>query len=245
MTFNATLVSAFLYNVNQRSDLKLESYLENAKYLLTSKIPKIIYIDESIYDNLITYENELTRIIKYNKKESYLFQIKDLIDNFIINTGNRKKDTLDYMLTICMKTEWMKLAINKNTFNTPNFVWVDFGIKYVMKNLSDEDFVNKIESLVYKKYDNIRIATIWDPTLHVKRDIYKDIIWVFAGGVFGGDNEKLLIFAKKMKEKCLKIICENKSIVWEVNVWYLIYKENPELFDCYKSSHDSTLIELY
>jgi hypothetical protein len=35
------------------------------------------------------------------------------------------KDTLEYMITICHKTEWIKEAIDLNFFNTTNFTWID------------------------------------------------------------------------------------------------------------------------
>lgn len=245
MIFNNTLVSAFLLDVNKRKDLTLNNYIENGKYLLMAKIPKIIFLDEQVYDILIEYENEYTKIIKYNRYDSYLYHLKDLIDNFSLNTTNTDKDTLDYMLTMCMKTEWMKIAINRNIFNTDNYVWIDFGIKYIMRNLSDNEFLDRIERLNTKLYNNVRMASIWNPNSILNIDIYKNITWFFAGGIFGGNKEKLLIFSKKMKEMCVKIISEKHTIMWEVNIWYIIYKNNPELFEFYKTDHDITMLDLY
>ena len=48
-----------------------------------------------------------------------------------------------------------------------------------------------------------------------------------------------------MKEKCLQIIQEKQSLMWEVNIWYLIYLENKELFDEYKCDHNESLITNY
>ena len=75
--------------------------------------------------------------------------------------------------------------------------------------------------------------------------MYKNIIWYFAGGVFGGNKENLIKFANKTKEMCIKIIEEKHLIMWEVNIWYLIYKENTDLFDCYTCDHNSSLIDNY
>jgi hypothetical protein len=82
--------------------------------------------------------------------------------------------------------------------------------------------------------------------LNEKRfNIYKDIKWYFAGGVFGGNKEKLLIFADLMKQKCLQIISQEKTIMWEVNIWYLIYLENNELFYPYHCDHNDTILKNY
>ena len=33
--------------------------------------------------------------------------------------------------------------------------------------------------------------------------------------------------------------------MWEVNIWYLVYKENKELFDNYYCNHNNTIIDNY
>ena len=48
-----------------------------------------------------------------------------------------------------------------------------------------------------------------------------------------------------MKEKCIKIIKSRNSIMWEVNIWYLIYLENKELFQPYLCDHNNTIIDNY
>jgi hypothetical protein len=63
--------------------------------------------------------------------------------------------------------------------------------------------------------------------------------------VFGGPTNKLIKFADLMKSKCVEIIYERKTLMWEVNVWYLVYLENPELFDSYFCNHDITIISNY
>jgi hypothetical protein len=244
MIFNVTIVSAFLININNRTNSELDKYINNGKLLLEAKIPKVIFIDELIYDKFIECNNEYTRIINYNKYNSYLFNLKDKLTNFKLNTDNINKDTLDYIITMCSKTEWIRDAINLNFFNTINYIWMDFGIKYILP-YTNEEFINKIENLNYRVYDNVRIASIWNLNNNINIDIYTRINWFFAGGVVGGNKEKLIIFADKMKEYCLNIIDEKKTLMWEVNVWYLIYKNNKDLFNIYYANHDKTLIELY
>ena len=76
-------------------------------------------------------------------------------------------------------------------------------------------------------------------------NIYKNVAWYFAGSVFGGNKDKLLLFAEKMKTQCMKIITEHQTLMWEVNIWYLIFKENKELFDCYQCDHNDSIIANY
>jgi hypothetical protein len=146
---------------------------------------------------------------------------------------------------MCHKTEWMKDAIESNFFMTDNFIWIDFGIKYVCE-CDDLEFIRNIQNISTKFYNKIRIGTIWD--LNCNRyydDIYNQIYWYFAGGVFGGNKDSLLIFSDKMKEKCIQIIKDKQCLMWEVNIWYLIYLENKELFKGYQCNHNITLINNY
>jgi hypothetical protein len=76
-------------------------------------------------------------------------------------------------------------------------------------------------------------------------DIYKKIVWYFAGSLFGGCSIELIDFADKMKEKCINIIMNKKTIMWEVNIWYLVYLENKTLFENYICNHNSSIIKNY
>ena len=134
----STIVSAFLSNVNSREDKNIYTYYNYGKLLLKSSTPKIIFLDEIMFD---------------------------LIDE-------------DY--------------------------------EYIYNN-----------------------------------DIYKDILWYFAGGVFGGNKNMLLEFSDLMKTKCIEIITTKNTIMWEVNIWYLIYNDNKELFDGYYCDHNDSIIDNY
>ena len=208
----------------------------------------------------------------------YFYQYVDEITQFNINTAYPEKDTLEYMFTMCHKTEYMRYAIESNPFNTSQFVWVDFGIYHICK-CSDEEYITKIMNFNDKEYDGkvrigsiwnpeieyainihknidwyfndkeydgkVRIESIWNPEIEYAINIHKNIAWYFAGGIFGGDSNALLQFAYLVKNKCIQTIKDHKTLMWEVNIWYLIYKECPELFSLYKCDHNHTLIDEY
>ena len=69
-----TLVSAFVSSVNSRYENSINHYYELGKLLLLSSIPKIIFVDEPMF-NLIdnNYDKNVTYIIKINKTDSYLY----------------------------------------------------------------------------------------------------------------------------------------------------------------------------
>jgi hypothetical protein len=241
-----TIVSAFLNNA-PRAFRSIDKYVEFGIPLLKSNIPKVIFVDETMYEKIKEYENDNTKIILYDTSESYLHQYmnKEYLSNYSLDTTVSSATTIEYLFIQCNKTEWVKKAIDANYFNTENFIWLDFGIRHIWRG-ENEKFTKTIQSLGSKNYnDKIRIASIWDTNITYNFNIFKNVIWYFAGGAFGGNAQSLLVFSQKMKDKCVEIILKEKTIMWEVNIWHLIYKESPDLFLCYKCDHNDSIIENY
>jgi len=246
MKSKVTIVSAFVSNVNNDART-LNTYFNYGKLILQCNLPKIVFVDEDMYKLIQNHEcfnMKNTLLIEINKTDSYLYEYINQLNNFNINTTNEKKDTLEFMFTMCNKTEWIKKAILLDPFNTSDFIWLDFGLRHVF-NCDDSTFIEKINSLKEKTYENVRIGSIWNLDSKYNIDIEKDIAWYFAGGVFGGNNNSLLLFANKMKEKCIDIITKKRSIMWEVNIWYLIYLHNKSLFNNYNCDHNSSILDNY
>ena len=239
-----TIVSAFISDVNKREDRGVNKYYELGKLLLKSNIPKIIFVDSIMYNMIKDYNNENTKIFLTDIKTLYLYDYVSKLTNFNLHTDNKSKDTIKYMFMMCSKTEWVRCAINLNPFNTDYFIWLDFGLRHVF-NCSDNEFIEKVNNLKYKIYDNIRIGNIWDLNINYSFNIYKDITWYFAGGVFGGNKTNLIIFADMMKEKCIDIMVNHKTIMWEVNIWYMVYNSCRNKFNPYKCNHNDSIIDNY
>jgi hypothetical protein len=242
---STTLVSAFVSNVNEKYADTLTRYHKFGQLLLKSHIPKIIFLDGPMM-NLIgnNYNKSTTLVVKTQKSDIYLYEYKDSLSNFHIHSTDHTKDTIEFMFTMCNKTEWVREAILLNYFKTDNFIWVDFGLRHVF-DCSDDEFVNKINGLAHKSYPSVRMGTIWNVNSKFNIDIYKDIAWYFAGGVFGGNADSLVKFSELMKDKCIDIMTNKNTIMWEVNIWYLIYTENSAMFDTYCCNHDYRILDNY
>lgn len=267
-----TLVSAFVSNINSRDDMNIQKYYHNGRLFLKSTAPKVVFLDEPMLELIgEDYDKTTTLLIKINREDNYLYQYKHLITKFTLNADTTKKDTLDYMFSMCNKTEWLKTAIDLNHFNTDNFTWVDFGIRYIC-HCTDDEFIQKLDNLQNKVYQELRLGKIWDLNRISKRtdeiyvfgdvehfqnydhfkdntewafNIYETIAWAFAGGIIGGSKDKLLLFADKMRTKCIEIIHTRNTIMWETNIWYLIYVDNKELFNPYPGDHNNSLLDNY
>jgi hypothetical protein len=191
----------------------------------------------------------------------FLWSSRTLASKFALNTGNHRKDTLEYMMVQCQKTEWMAIASQWNQNQNQNqngtrkkiseYVWIDFGAFHMFQGKIDvfQSELYKMRSRINMCADvakaQITIARCWDPNHVHYGDIYKDVNWLFAGSVFGGSSVAVIEFAFKMREKCIRILREKNTLMWEINVWALIYRESPELFSLYPSDHSEILFRGY
>jgi len=253
---STTIVSAFLNIQTTRKDRNLDNYIDYGIKLIQIRSPKIIFIDKEIYETneKIGYfkRDPLTHFIPIELSDLYFYKYRDEITEFKLRKQNPDKDTIDYMMVQCNKTEWMREAIEKNIFNTDQFIWIDFGIYHMFQN--DELLEKSVIAATKKIYQAIRMPNIWytganhytwDDINPV--DFYLDITWYFAGSVFGGDKLSILKFADLMRGKVVSTIYEKKHIMWEINLWYMIYLDliDKSLFTIYYGSHDFSILENY
>ena len=263
------IVSSFLSNVN--NNRSTETYIEYGKKILYEpNVHVILFIEKKIfYEYLQEFDSKTIHtfillgkeyeymlhhkkiFIFIEKEDNYLYEYHQLITNFQVNTDNPNKDTIDYMFCMCYKTECMQMAIHfmkqHNLFEDKiEYIWLDFGIYHIVKN--DNLFIEEINNMVNRplnKNNKIRIAT-FPNNIDNYFDLTKNVCWFFLGGIFGGFEEELLLFSQLMRETSIQFIHNHKSFIWEVNLWYLIYIQKKELFDCYYcNNHNIQMIQNY
>jgi hypothetical protein len=246
--YNITLVSAFLTNIN--SHRSVEKYIEYGEKLMNIRLPKVIFIEKYIYDLYYTKYNsdDLTKFVFITKEDLFLQKFRNKI-NVFHKYINSKKDTLEYIMVQCNKTDWVKQAIELNYYDTSQYAWLDFGIYHMYGDTKKDKFIEHVEKMNNSSYKCVRAANArewmqWTDYLYIYK-IFEEITWVFSGSVFGGDCNSLLKFDTLMKEKCELIINIMQTITWEVNIWLILYSQNKELFDLYKGDHDDTILENY
>jgi hypothetical protein len=222
----------------------------------------------------------------FEMEDLFLWSSRRMAHGFKLNTGNPNKDTLEYMMVQCQKTEWMAIAAqlfdcirgyntNRQSFDNTRIlkdgsfdntrilkdgsfdntrilehIWIDFGSFHMFQNKIDvfQSELYKLRSRINRRLSSssqsdskITIARCWDPNHIYYGDIYKDINWLFAGSIFGGNVEAINIFACKMREKCFQVLREHNTLMWEINIWVLIYREAKDLFVLYPSDHSEIL----
>jgi hypothetical protein len=248
MMFKATIVSAFMCDIMPRPDRATDIYYNHSRPLLLSPAPKVLFLDAPMY-NLVVEKNEYnpdnTILIQFNKDTMLWYDKKDTLTNEVI-TATPNKDTTEFLITMCNKTNWINEAILLNPFNTDQFLWIDFGINYIFKGTVSIDDVTKcITNMATKEYKFLRIGNILDLSLPLYNDNKKQLCWYFAGGVFGGNKDTLIFFNDLMKSHCDNMITSDNCLTWEVNIWYNIYCEVPFIFIPYKCDHDISILLNY
>lgn len=268
------IVSAFISKVNQQKSIEKYIDYGNKLLAAKINDLKIVFLERAIYktyygrDIHVTYpfiyagktydftiENN-TIFVMFEKHDNYLYNYADKLTAFAVNTDNPTKDTIDYMFVQCHKTEWLHMAIHLTqhiaqerilTIATkPHFMWLDFGIYHIFKK--DDLFYAALAQLNTKQTptnNKVRMGSCIHPRNTYHTDIYRTIAWYFAGGVFGGSSEAITQLAERMKIECIHIIEERKHLMWEVNVWYLIYLNHPDLFDPYLCDHNPSILLNY
>lgn len=245
--YNATIVTAFVQKVNTNSKRSVADYIEFGKNLLNVPNPKVVYIDRESYRDFFEekeMEFPLTTFIPIRKEDIYLYNYKDQLTEFDIQ-GNPEKDTIDYLFVQCNKTEWVANAIDRNIYKTDQYLWIDFGIYHMVQDSDPEQFQEWVLNMTSKNYPHVRIASCKYKGYSVSYNVYRIETWTFAGSVFGGNVASLLEFAYLTKKEILKTIQTKKSIMWEINIWYLIYRKNIPFFDMYTCGHDSRILDYY
>jgi hypothetical protein len=242
--FLTTIVSAFIANINQNPTRSLQSYIDFGQHLLKIPNPKVIFVDTETYRRFYKDKSfPLTTFIPIEKESIYLYNYKNLLTNFHLNTNNASKDSMDYLFVQCNKTEWVSGAIDRNIYGTPQYIWLDFGIKNMISD--DALFQREILRMTQKPLDGLRIASCKFKDFTTSDNHYDTVVWILLGSVFAGDAESLLRFAYLTKAEALKTMRERGTIVWEINLWYILNMKYPELMDFYVCAHDDRILELF
>ena len=240
-----TIVTAFISNAN--SARSIDEYVMLGTKLLLMPVPTVCFIEAHVYYNFFHHRSSFfpqTIFCLFEKSDNYMYKRIEELTAFAPATDNSKKDTLGYMFVQCHKTEWVRMAMDMDLFHTEQYMWVDFGIYHIMD--SHVDFASSLLSATKNQYEGVRIASIKDLSTTVDDTVLlSSVQWFFAGGVFGGDKGSLYSFAALMASTVNKLMAHKHTITWEVNIWYMIYRDHTTLFLPYTADHDSTILDKY
>ncbi len=236
MITNSTIVSAHI-NIKRNDNV---NYFEHGKRFLLIDACKIVFMDRVNINIFNEYQNEKTIFIVFEKEDMLMWNIAG--STRLPSVRDKQKDTKENMMHLNTKTEWMRRAIEIDPFNTADFIWIDFGISHM---IGDLDAVPKLITRMGRTKtisDKIRIPQIW--THFDTGTLLDQISCFFIGCVFGGNKKTLIKFNQLANDMFRKVVVM-EYIIWEVNVWYLVYMQNKHMFDMYISDHDISMLQAY
>jgi len=220
-----TYVSAFLCGQNPKRPY--ETYKTYFDRMAETGLPFVLFLDKrlpwSFPANVI--------VVPVLLAETWVYQTVSYTAE-LPRTRN-PTDTLEYMLIQTTKTEWLARASTFNPWNTTWFAWVDFGLVHVFKD--PDATLARMERLQPPARLGLRTTGIWHYRV---ADVWRAIVWRFAGGFLMGDGESLRTLDSRLRELVSRT---PNRMTWEVNLWALLESEGLDM-GWFVGSHDDTII---
>ncbi len=256
-----TLVSGYinietLENNNNKREQTFMIYKERGQKLIDLPINKIIFIDYRYIEEFQT--NIYTKLISINFEdmEIYKYYKKVLASNTNILSPNPNKDTALFHIIQIAKTEFIKKAIeleSKNENESENeseeksniFAWIDFGIYKLFSSYSEFQYlisnISKYITMDTFNKDMVKIPGCWKLNSYDINNDFTRVNWYFCGGFFIGHKNVLLEFEKQVKKELTYIIENDNTLIFEINIWFRLWRNKNILFDWYYGDHNASM----
>ena len=147
-----TTVVTMFFNLKYLKDASnttrdLDFYMNNGKATLQLRYPMVVFCDESTVDMIKKIRDDLGESVKTTYVVRKLMEYDFYSQNFEMIEEHRKKNphygspeernTTSYFLATMMKPICLRIAKQRNPYNTPYYAWVDFGCNHVLKNVAE------------------------------------------------------------------------------------------------------------
>jgi hypothetical protein len=252
MNSKCTIVT-FYFNLKNLEDTNIATrppsfYLDNGKHTLQINNPMVIFCDsvtkpliqeirEKLTDSQTIYiEKNITDYDHY--KMNYL-TIKENRNNLGTYQSKDNRSTASYLLVTTFKIQALKIAKDRNDFNSTHFIWMDFGCGHVVYKPVIED-VERVLLNPRPKITCLYIHYRSPKFLENMIDAVNKGICGIAGTFFSVEKsyiDKLYTtFQSIFYEMLSKKIGHN-----EEQVLTYIYDRYPELFTLYYGDYYSTI----
>lgn len=236
----STLVSAFIDR--SRYDPKtpkrpLSFYLDHGRALLALDVPKIVFLEPhviSLLSDAIAHAPQ-TMIVPFAKEDmDYWPERTQFLECPVPPTSSPDKDTPDYFIIQLNKAGWCDRAAELNPFHTRVFMWMDFGINYLLKQASLSDHVARLDPA------HVRAGTIRIPgCAYFACPVYPtQLVWKYCGSMFAGDAEAVARMRADQRDVMTSLLT-HRLITWEVTVWFHM---NALYFDRYIADHNDSML---
>jgi hypothetical protein len=245
--FTTTFVTAFIdLQENRGAEKKHDDYLLLFRKLAATGIPICLYLSACFETSIqeICQEHPNVKIMKImNLEDTWTSKTVNILHPELPEHRNVDKDTLNYMITMNAKIEYLQDTVKENPFNTSHFAWIDFGIFHVLH----------LEEIAVRTLQRIATSKLLDKLLILpgcwskgdrKEFIAATIHWRFCGGFFIGDKQSILDMWHIYMMMLIRFIQQHKKLAWEVNIWAYMELYSDWSPSWYYAAHDDGIIKL-
>jgi hypothetical protein len=226
MSARLTLVSAFL-ELAPLSYSAEKAFLRNFELLASTEIPMCIYLSCGAVAKVASILRKhphikIMGIVSLHSTQCAL--AASCVDCKALPANrNTPKDTLEYILLMNAKTEFMRKAITANPFGSTHFAWADFRLAHVFGDPARScahlrDLARATLAPSFLAIPGCR-ASVEDGVWNNKGVFADNILWRFCGGFFIGDKNSVLKFADMHTHYFDMFIQTFGTVAWEVNIW--------------------------
>lgn len=240
---STTFVTAFLdlredHNIKRPPHVRFEHF----KTHLDANLNIVVFLSRRFQDDFTPFIKENVHVIyiELNETDTY----KTITTSPILpESRTPTHDTLNFLILMNTKTEFMERAIKIDPFHSTHFAWIDFSIAHVFKNrAASVQQLNLLQNTRLKS-KCLAVPGCWNKDTGMSY-IHNSVNWRFCGGFFIGDKESILDF-HKLSYKAFKDLYETqKRIVWEVNTWAIAEKHYGLKPFWFKVDHNDTIIQV-
>jgi hypothetical protein len=238
---NTTFVTAYfeIYPPNSNNKSR-EMRFENFSKLAKTNIPIIVFTDKESRPFFDDYPNLTFVVIDFKELETYKETMKIGVKT-LPEKRCMKKDTLEFMILMNSKAEFMKKAID--IANSTHYCWLDFSILYVFKDV--EYSLNYLKDFSQKTLQPTLFAIpgCWEIGTF-QNLLWNSINWRFCGGFFVADRESLISFYSLYREVYQKILFLSGRMTWETNIWHILEMEYNWKPNWFKADHNDSICQL-
>lgn len=224
-----TFVTAFLdiYDIPYQNK-DLDWRFSHFKKLCETGIPIAVFCSRDIEtyfrsEILSNYKNVIL-IDAINLSETFVFETYKKVSNEITielpNNRSIEKDSIEYLLLMNSKTEFIKRTIDINPFKSTHFAWIDFNIFHIFKDR--ELYTSHLLQNISKRVMDERFLTLpgcWSKEYVFDEGLINSISWRFCGGFFIGSAGRILELHSEYEKHFEDFLREKKKLIWEVNFW--------------------------
>ena len=238
-----TFVSAFLdldghHNVERPPEIRFRHF----QTLYDAQIPIVLFLSRRFEEAIRPFARDNLHVVFLELADTAVYKMMTYNPD-LPEERNKAHDTLNFLLLMNAKSEFIDRAIDLNPFHSTHFAWIDFNVAHVFKDPVGSTQYLKLLAKTRLKPTCLAFPGCWGPGVGLSY-CTRSVSWRFCGGFFVGDTTSLRAFHNVSMRSFQHLYEMEGRVVWEVNIWALAEKYHGFAPTWYKADHNDTIIRI-